>query len=242
MAGIAAGSPGLVGQESHDADLHRDHGLHVDRAAPPEVAIGDVGGEWLVGPPVGRCRDHVEMAEQQERSAAGPVAAKADVDGAAAGVRLEDLRGQAGSGQAVRDVARRAELAVRRRRVDRVDRRDADEVPEGLDQRLVRGVPGLRRALARGSRRETGHTPNASAIRMPITNPARMMRTTIQISRPQVLALLAQAGLGVRVVAAPRCTGRGDRGHGACLLRSESYAIGSGGRGALGWAGSVTAP
>ena len=69
----------------------RDHVLHVDRAAAVDVAVGEVGRERVVGPALGRRRDDVEVREQQQRVAAGPVAAQADVDRAATGHGLDDL-------------------------------------------------------------------------------------------------------------------------------------------------------
>ena len=61
---------------------------------PVDVAVGDVGGERVVGPALGRGGHDIEVREQQERVAAGAVAAQADVDGATAGDGLDDLRRQ----------------------------------------------------------------------------------------------------------------------------------------------------
>ena len=59
--------------------------LHVDGAAAVDVAVGDVGRERVVRPALGRGRDDVEVRQQEERLAAGAVAAQPGVDGAAAG-------------------------------------------------------------------------------------------------------------------------------------------------------------
>ena len=95
--GIAAGRARLGDQPLDDAELERDHALHVDRAAAVDVAVGDVGGEWVVRPAVGRCRHDVEVRQQEERFAAGAVAPQAGVDGAATRDGLDDLgrRGRA---------------------------------------------------------------------------------------------------------------------------------------------------
>ena len=74
---VEARRPGLGGEQPDDAELHRDEVLHVDRAAAVDVAVGEVRGERVVGPALGRRRHDVEVREQQERLAAGPVAAQA---------------------------------------------------------------------------------------------------------------------------------------------------------------------
>ena len=104
-AGSRPAAPGLGREQPHDRQLHRDEVLHVDRAAAPDVAVGDVAGERVVGPPLRRRRHDVEMAEQQERLAAGPVAAEAGGHGAAARDGLEDLGDEAGVGERVGDPA-----------------------------------------------------------------------------------------------------------------------------------------
>ena len=146
-----------------DPELEGDHVLHVDRAAAVDVAVGDVAGERVVGPAVGRRGHDVEVGQQQERVAAGAVAAQPDVDRAATGDRLDDLRLEAEVGQAVREIARDARLAVGADGRWRVDRRDPDEVAEGLDEAGVGGVPGRRRDGVRRSRhrgRVSGHRPD----------------------------------------------------------------------------------
>ena len=71
-------------------------------------------GSWR---PALRRRGHdVEVRQEQERLAAGPVAAQAGVDRAATRDGLDELRPQAEGGEAVGEVARGAGLAVRARR------------------------------------------------------------------------------------------------------------------------------
>ncbi len=48
--GIPAGRLRLPGQHPHDREFHGDHALHVHRPAAPDVAIGDVAAEGIVGP------------------------------------------------------------------------------------------------------------------------------------------------------------------------------------------------
>ena len=76
------------------AELEGDHALHVDRAAAVDVAVGDVRRERVVGPALRRAGHDVEMGQEQERLAAGPVAAEAGMDGAATGDGLDDLGSQ----------------------------------------------------------------------------------------------------------------------------------------------------
>ena len=115
---IEAGRAGLGDEPLDDAELHRDHVLHVDRAAAVDVAVGDVGRERVVGPALRRRRDDVEVRQQEERLAAGPVAAQPGVDRAAARHRLDDLRlAGPSAAQAVLEVARDAQSRRRARRV-----------------------------------------------------------------------------------------------------------------------------
>ena len=55
--GIAAGRAGGAGEAAHDLHLHRDHALHVDGAAAPDVSVGQIRGERVVAP-AGRLRGH----------------------------------------------------------------------------------------------------------------------------------------------------------------------------------------
>ena len=89
---VAAGGAGGAGEAAHDLDLHRDHGLHVQRAAAPDVAVGQVAAERVVGPAVRLGRHDVEVRKEQQRVAATAVAADAGHDRAAAGERLDDRR------------------------------------------------------------------------------------------------------------------------------------------------------
>ena len=130
--GVAAGGARLPGEQPHDAELHRDQVLHVDRAAAVDVAVGDVGRERVVGPQLRRGRDDVEVAEEEQRAAARAVAVQPGGDRAATGERLDDRRRDPGFGQDRRHVAGREDLVARR-----VDGRDADEVAQVGDEALV---------------------------------------------------------------------------------------------------------
>ena len=89
---VETGRPRLGGEQPDDTELHRDHRLHVDRAATVDVAVVDVRRERIVRPALGRRRDDVEVRQEEERLAAGAVAAQAHVDRAATGFRFDDLR------------------------------------------------------------------------------------------------------------------------------------------------------
>ena len=94
--------------EADHAELHRDHALHVHGAAAVDLAVGEVAGERVVRPALGRGRDHVEMRQEQQRVAAGPVTAEPDVDRPATRDRLDDLGFEAGLGQPAGDAPRDA--------------------------------------------------------------------------------------------------------------------------------------
>ena len=137
---VQAGGPGAAGEQDDDHRLHRDHALHVHGAAAPDVAVGDVGanGPWVQPSPA-----FAGTTSRCERRSSGsppvPSPRRRTVDGAAPGDGLDDLGVQALGAQDRGDEARRVRL--RARRVRRVDRRDADQVPEELHQLVVGGVP-----------------------------------------------------------------------------------------------------
>ena len=89
--GVEAGRARLAGEQPNHRQLHRDHRLHVDRAAPVDVAVGDVGRERIVAPAIGRGRDDVEVRQQEERLAAGAVAAEPGEHAASAGYGFDDI-------------------------------------------------------------------------------------------------------------------------------------------------------
>jgi hypothetical protein len=61
---------GVVALElARDGESHRDHALHVDRAAAPHVAVADLPGEGMHRPVGGVGRHHVEVAVHQQRAA-----------------------------------------------------------------------------------------------------------------------------------------------------------------------------
>jgi hypothetical protein len=146
---IAARGTGLGGEEPYDRELHRERALHVDRAAPPDVAVGDITAERIVGPALRRGRDDVEMGQEEQRLATGAVAAQPRADGSAAGERLDDLRLEAGHAEGVGDVRRRGELGAGR--IGRIDGSNADEVAERLDELRLSAGEHFRRDPVRRS-------------------------------------------------------------------------------------------
>ena len=183
---VQAGRPGLARQQADDTELHRDHVLHVDRAAAVDVAVGDLGLEWIVAPAIGRRRHDVEVREQQERLAACAVAAQPHVDRPAPGHGLDDLRPETLGLEQARDVARRGKFLVRAIRGGRVDRRDPDEVAERRDERIVGRRP-CRVVEPSGWRGDgPGHAPEPMSARTaPTMNPPRIStRTMPSRSRP----------------------------------------------------------
>ena len=84
-------------------------------------------------------RDHIEMPEQEEWAATGPIAMEAGRDRTTAGERLHHDRRDACVGEQRLDMAGGADLVARR-----VHGRDTDEVAEILDQSIVGSIPGRR--------------------------------------------------------------------------------------------------
>ena len=142
----AGSRPALAGarrEQPEHADLERHHRLHVDRPAPPDVAVGDLRGERRMRPALGRRRDDVEVRQEQQRVPAGAVAAEPRDHAAAAGRGLQDLGREAGRAQLVGDSVGRVEL--RPRRVGRVDRRDPDQGLQAGDELVVGPIPRAQR-------------------------------------------------------------------------------------------------
>ena len=186
--GVEAGGTRPAREQDDDQRLERHHLLHVHGAPTPDVAVGDVGGERVVRPAVGGVRrDDVEVAQQQQRVPAGAVAAEADGHVAAARGRLDDLRVQALGTQDAGDEVGGVQL--RAGRVGRVDRRDADQVPQERDQLEVGGLPGRRiqpggrqrwsraGAQVRGVARIAPMNPRTKPVSTMITTIAMRIRT-----------------------------------------------------------------
>jgi hypothetical protein len=55
---------GLGAEEGRDE--HRHAALHIQRTAPPEIAIGLIPGERRMGPPLPLCRHHIDVPIQQQ--------------------------------------------------------------------------------------------------------------------------------------------------------------------------------
>ena len=233
--GIEAGRARLLDQPLDDAELERDHPLHVDRAATVDVAVGDVRRERVVAssdprrPARRRGATGGGTARRPCRRRAGgrgpsrdpgrarrpPVAGRAPVS------RSARYRGDAG-------------LAVGRVGRRRVDRRDPDEVAQRRHDRVVGGGPGRRGHRGRGCRRSgRGHRPAGRPDQGddgPDDEPGRDDRDR------HARAGAGRSG-GPRRGRRPgpgrcrrRCTAPGGPSARARTARGESYATGSGGR------------
>ena len=186
--GVAADRAGLRREHPDDGQLHREEVLHVDRATSPDVGVGDVPIEGPVGPQVGGRRDDVEMAEEEERVAAGAVATQPRDHRTTAGHQLEDFGLESGIGEGPGDPARGAGLAVRGIERRRVDRWDPDQRPECLDELSTRrfedAVAERGRGQGRAGRHDQSGLPTralrpASWASTPSTNPARTITITM---------------------------------------------------------------
>ncbi len=141
-----------------------------------------------MGPELGGRGHDVEVAQEQERLAARPVAAETGDHRAAAGHHLEDLWLETGIGQGAGDPARDARLAVRCVGWHRVDRGNPDQRPERLDELIAGRSEDAVAEGDRGQRRGRGHdqaglpTRPSRPVRSastPRTNPERTMTTTM---------------------------------------------------------------
>ena len=174
---IAARGAGLAGEPADDGDLHRDHALHVDGSATPDVAVGDVGAERVVGPQLGRGWDDVEMRQQEERLAAGPVAAQAGGHRAPTGGRLVDRRLDPDIDEGGGHRLGGPKLAIARLG-RRVDARDPDQGPEQVDELVVSTCPGRCRDGIRWADRHRQPGPPWNPSRSPMI-PIAKLPTTI---------------------------------------------------------------
>lgn len=161
----ALDSPGLlVGEEGDDevalrllplaedvlqrGDDHGIHVLHVDGATTPEHAVLDDAAEGVDGP-IGRiCRDHVEVAVNDERRLLGVAPLHPCDDAGAPGVGVEELRLQAERAQVLCHVlgglclaVRPALAVVRGVEADEVTRNDGSGVE--LRNIVCRRITGL---------------------------------------------------------------------------------------------------
>jgi hypothetical protein len=126
---IAAGRTRRAGEAAHDLDFHRHHRLHIDRAAAPDVAVGQIAGERVVGP-AGRLRGHdVEMREKEQRVAASPVAVNASDYRTPAGERFHDRGPEPLIGEHLLQVSSGKDLVA-----GRVDGLDPNQRSQQLDQ------------------------------------------------------------------------------------------------------------
>ena len=95
---------------AHAREHHRDHVLHVDRAAAPETAIGLHPGEGGMRPVLGMGGNDVEVTVDAQRAPLAVCSGDADGDGRAPLLRLEDLRVETDLAQLADDVVRRLAL------------------------------------------------------------------------------------------------------------------------------------
>ena len=121
---------GGFGREvQHDLQRHGDHALHVHRPAPVEVARVELAAERVVRPALGVGGHDIQVAQQEQGTAARAVAAQPGDDVAPAGERLQDARWHARAGQDPGQVAGGHDLVA-----GRVDGPQAQERLEMADQ------------------------------------------------------------------------------------------------------------
>jgi len=118
--------PGLV-RRDEGRDAHRDAALHVERAAPPDVVVDELGAERRLCPLLAGRRDDVDVAVEHERRAA--VRARVARDQVRASGDLLDALGLDAAFAKQRLDIRDAGLLVPRR----VRRVEADQVTQELD-------------------------------------------------------------------------------------------------------------
>ena len=90
---VAAQVGAGASEGEHHGQLHRDHVLHVDRAAAPDDAVDELRAERVARPGLRVDRHDVDVARAGSSggSVVGPDAAQAGDARAAAGVELDDL-------------------------------------------------------------------------------------------------------------------------------------------------------
>jgi hypothetical protein len=154
---IAPERPSEPGQEPDDHGAHGDHVLHVDRAAAPDVAVGQLRRERRVTPPPGLGRDHVDVPVEQQRALVPGLGGPEPHDQvgparpALQHLRLEPV-GPEPVGQE-RDTGGLVAGRVGGVEPDQVaqqpDRGGALALPVDLVQQLVHGASGMRRTCRR---------------------------------------------------------------------------------------------
>ena len=179
---IQAGGAGSAGEQPHDrrprarpsASCRRRRGPRRSRRRRPR-RTGRASSRRGGG------RDDVEVGEQQQGLAAGPVAAEPDEDAAAARASGPATSGSRPSARKT-DARCSATASSRPGRVRRVDRRDPDDRAEQLDEleraRRPRRARQAPRTADRGERHQVIGTPRI-APRNPSTNPPITITATI---------------------------------------------------------------
>ena len=174
---VATRSHAAAGEREHHREIHRGLTLHVDRAAAPETAVGDLAAEGVVPPALRLGFDHIGVRREEQRPAGAATGDAAD-EVRAARRDLEDARFEPGRAQYTRHVFDR--LCLVARRIHRAHADQSLEVTEGLVGPGVGRLRQQRTRLRRGRRRgrEVRHAS-------PLNRPARRRRdSTTHPRRP----------------------------------------------------------
>ena len=228
---VEAGRARLGGEQPDDAELHRDHGLHVDRAAAVDVAVGEVGRERVVA------------------SSARPGPGRRRGATAAGAARRRSRRRAGGRGPSrARAPARRPRARGRRPRGCAAIRRAATSSPSGasgggglidrirIRSRTVSTSSSVAAAQAASSSRcdgaaapdHRGGLPGRDGERDAEDEAGEDEGHDHRHEQLAVVALLAEAGLRVRIAAAGDVRRLEALGPGDLRRAAESYSTGIG--------------
>ena len=90
--------PEALGRQLAERHRHRRRDVeHVDGAAAPHLAVDQLAGEWVAGPPIGVHRHDVGVAHQAQRRCRGVAALDAGDDRGPAGPAVESLHVEPGA-------------------------------------------------------------------------------------------------------------------------------------------------
>src|SRR6202035_332296 len=123
---------------ANDGQHHRVHILHIDRAATPQAAVGELAGEGIVLPVGGVGGDDVQVAVDEEGGSCLVLARDAGYHGGALGVGFQELRLEAGVGEEFGDVLGGGSLAGAGV-VAGIRGVDAEQVAADVDDLVLRG-------------------------------------------------------------------------------------------------------
>ena len=135
---VARGLAAAAQPVAYDRQRHRVHVLHVDGAAAPHAAVGDLAGEGVVGPVRRVGRYDVGVAVDEQRGPGRVLALDPGHGRGAARVRLEDLRLEPHLGELLGDVLGGLALA-RARVVAVVAGVDPDQLAAEVDDLVLAG-------------------------------------------------------------------------------------------------------